>query len=165
MKIHHYAWSALVALMLAAPTQAAENPVYFGFKAGTMDPQAGGHKDALNVGALIGFQIFDDARGTGSIEAEGTTTLTKGDIDGGGNWDVDTLAAYFAYRTAGDVFLKLKGGFANQKIGGTSEVPEGTSFSAGVGVGWHATKKAGVEAEFTALDHLRYFSIGVFTSF
>ena len=165
MRIRQLVFAAFVALSVAAPVQAADNLAYFGFKAGLMDADASGHANPLNVGALFGYQFFDEPHGSGAVEGEFTTTLTKGDKDGGGKWGVDTLAVYFAYRTAGDVYFKGKAGVANQHISGTDRVPDGSTFAFGVGVGWKASRKAGIELEGTAFDDLKFLSFGFYSFF
>ncbi len=165
MKNRQLALIAFVALSVAAPVHAVDNLAYFGFKAGLMDADASGHANPLNVGALFGYQFFDEPHGSGAVEGEFTTTLTKGDKDSGGKWGVDTLAVYFAYRTAGEVFLKLKAGVANQHITNTGGVPDGSTFAAGIGVGWKASRKAGIEFEGTAFDHLKFLSFGFYSYF
>jgi len=164
MKMQHLALAGLVALSLAAPARAELGP-YFGAKAGFMDADAGGHDNPFNAGGVFGYRFFEESHGSGSVEAEGTLTLKDGDRDQGGDWDISTVAVYFAYRTAGEVYLKGKAGFLQQNIGGTPNVPDDTGFSAGFGVGWQATRKASIEAEFTLLDDVDFISIGFYTRF
>lgn len=165
MPIRHLALAAIViAVMLASPAQADNGP-YFGFKAGFMDADAGGHKDPFNLGGVFGYRFFEEGHGSGAIEAEGTITLKDGDMDRGGDWDISTLAIYFAYRTAGELYFKGKGGFAQQNIGGTGAVPDETGLSLGIGVGWKATRKAGLEIEFTLFDDVDFLSVGFYSNF
>jgi hypothetical protein len=164
MKMRHLALLGLVALSLAAPAQADLGP-YFGFKAGFMDADAGGHDNPLNIGGLFGYRFFEESHGSGSIEGEGTITVKDGDIDGGGDWDIATTAIYFAYRTGGEVYLKGKAGFAQQNVGGTRRVPDDTGFALGFGVGWQATRKAGVEIEFSIFDDVDFLSLGFYSRF
>ena len=72
MRVRHLAFVGLVALSAAAPTQAADNLAYFGFKAGLMNADAGGHDDPLNVGAVFGYQFFEESHGSGALEGEFT---------------------------------------------------------------------------------------------
>jgi len=165
MKIRHVSLAAALVLATAAPAQAAESPFYFRLLAGLMDPSASGLKDTFNVGAGIGFQVFDLPNGTGALEVDATTSLIKGDKEGGGDWNLDTAAVYFAWRTAGDVYFKAKGGFADQDIRSTDNLPKGSALSGGFGGGWNATRKAGVEVEMTFFDHVQFVSLGVFSHF
>ena len=161
---HHLAFVALAAVTLAAPVRADLGP-YFGVKAGYMDADAPGHKEALNLGGLFGYRFFEEPHGSGAIEGEATITVVDGDKNAGGDWDINTTAIYFAYRTAGEVYLKGKAGFLQQNIGGTSDVPDDTGLSFGFGVGWQATHKAGIEAEYTVLDDVDFISIGFYSRF
>ncbi len=164
MKIHHLALASFVALA-AVPAQATENTPYFGFKAGWMDADASGHDNALNIGGVFGYKFFQEPHGSGALEGEVTTTLKDGDMSGGGDWDVGTIAIYFAYRTAGEVFLKAKAGVADQNVGGTSALPDDTGLVFGFGVGWQATRKASLEFEYTIFDDINFVSIGYNTHF
>jgi hypothetical protein len=164
MKLRRYVLAASAAYFLALSAQAADNPFYFGVKGGLMDPDAGGNDQALNVGALVGYKLFDNQNGALALEAEFTTTLVDGDVAGGGEWDVDTLAAFLAFRSAGDVYLKLKGGYADQDPSGGS-VSSDSGFAAGFGVGWRTSKKAGFEIEYTKFDNLDFVSFGYHTHF
>ncbi len=165
MNIRELALVALVALMASAPAQAGESSAYFGFKAGLMDPQASGHKDTLNVGALIGYQIFDEPQGSGAFEAEATGSLARGKIKGDGDWTVNTYGVYFAYRTPTTVYLKAKGGVYNQQINPANDIADRTGFNYGVGFGWRASRNAGVEAEFTEFHDINYVSFGFYSFF
>lgn len=164
MTLHNLALAGLVTLALATPAHAELGP-YFGVKAGFMDADAHGLDDPFNAGGVFGYRFFEESHGSGAVEAEGTITLKDGDIQGGGDWDISTVAVYFAYRTAGDVYLKGKAGFLQQNVGGTAGVPDDTGLSFGFGVGWQATSKAGIEAEFTVLDDVDFISIGFYSRF
>ncbi len=167
MKMRQLSLAALIALAAAVPAQAAESPFYFRALGGLMDPSASGHDNSLNVGAGIGFRVFDEPTGSGALEADATTTLSKGKNGGGGDWNVDTVAVYFAYRTAGDVYFKAKGGFADQTVRGATDTsfPDGSSLSGGIGGGVRVSRKAGVELEYTALDHVKFLSLAVYSHF
>jgi hypothetical protein len=164
MKMHNLALAGLVALAMAAPAQAELGP-YFGAKAGFVDADAGGHENPLNVGGVFGYRFFEEAHGSGAVEGEGMLTLKDGNIDGGGDWDFATVGVYFAYRTSSEVYLKGKAGFAQQNVGGTDNVHDDTGFSAGFGVGWQASRKAGVELEYTLFDDVDFLSIGFYSRF
>jgi len=165
MMIRQIAFATLVALATVTTPVQAQQPMYYGFKAGLMNPDAVGHDNLLNVGGLFGLQIVDEHFGTGAVEAEATTTLVRGDRDAGGKWSTNTVAIYFAFRTAGDAFFKAKAGVANQTIGHSNDVPEGSNFTAGIGVGLRANKNTGVEFELTEFDRLKFLSLGFFQYF
>jgi hypothetical protein len=164
MKIRHAVAAGLVAVAMSVPAQADVGP-YFGVKGGFMDADAGGHDNALNGGGVFGYKFFDDERGSGALEAEGTLTLRDGDTDGGGDWDVSTIAVYFAYRTIGELYFKAKGGFADQNVGGTSAVADDTVFSFGLGGGWQVNRKSALEVEYTVFDDIDFISVGFITRF
>jgi outer membrane immunogenic protein len=160
---------------LAAPAAMAQgtSPLHFGAKVGVLDPDIGGFDDALNLGVQVGYDLFSDSRGTLSVEGEFTTTLSDGDVAGGGEWDADTLAAYGAFRTAGDVYLKAKAGFLDQDIkraggSGGAVITNGddSGFAFGVGGGWRTNRNAAFELEYTVMsDELTFLSLGYVTRF
>jgi hypothetical protein len=164
MNFRHATAVGLVALALAAPAQADVGP-YIGAKAGLMDADASGHDEALNIGGVFGYRFFDDNRGSGSLEGELTLSGKDGDTPGGGDWDVTTVAAYFAYRTPGEFYFKGKAGFADQNVGGTSAIDDETGLSFGVGGGWQIDRKASLEVEYTVYDDLKFISVGFNTRF
>lgn len=160
--------------LVAAPALAQENPVYFGIKAGQMNPDADGFDDASNIGFIFGYNLFQDANGTLALEAEYTRNLSEGDVAIGGArgaWKIETLAGYGAYRTAGDVYVKAKAGIlredAKVSIGGggiSSGKDSGFSFGAGVGVRFN--RKVGLEIEYTVINEdVGFLSLGYFTHF
>lgn len=168
MKMRHFLATTFVALLsVSVSTHAAENQLYFGGKAGLMDADAAGHKDPLNIGAVIGFTFDENPNGSISLEGELTTTIKDGDLQGGGDWDIGTIGVYAAYRTAGDAYLKAKAGFVDQNASGTStdKVPDDTGASFGFGVGFRTSRKAGLEFEYTILDDVDFMSLGFYTRF
>lgn len=172
-----YTWvaGAVLGLSVVGPAYAAPplNPIYFGIKAGTMDADADGFKDASNLGLFAGYTFTQDATGELSAEGEYTRTFDKGDVRAGpvrGDWDVESLAGYLAYRTAGSVYVKAKGGYLWRDISvdGLGRGIEGsdTGFSYGAGVGGRFSNKAGIEIEYTVIDDdISFLSLGYFTHF
>lgn len=164
-------------LMLAtAPVRAQEviNPMYFGFKAGSMDADVSGFDNASNWGVLLGFTLYDNPEaGSFSLEGEYTRSFDKGDARVGGvrgEWDVETLALYGAYRTGGSVFLKAKAGMANwdlnvSRVSSRAENDD-TDFSFGAGAGLRLSPRTGFELEYTVIESdLSFVSLGVFSRF
>lgn len=165
-KTHVTLIATLLTMAVAAPAAAQKNPWYIGAKIGQMDIDAGGFDEATNFGFVLGYHLLADKHGSLSLEGEYTNSLKDGDIAGGGDWDVETLAAYAAYRTArapGDVFLKAKAGFADAEVSGFAD---DSGFSFGAGVGWALSKKADIEFEYTVIeDDLNFLSVGFTTHF
>lgn len=145
------------------------SPWYLGLKFGWMDADASGFDDATNVGLYGGYTLHEDVNGNFAIEGEYTRTISDGDIPGGG-WDIDTLAVYGAYRTAGPWFLKLKAGYLDEDInvsaGGSSISGSDSGLSFGAGGGVRLGNKAAFELEYTVIeDDVNFFSIGYLTHF
>lgn len=157
--------------LLAAPTHAQENPLYFGIKAGQMDPDADGFDEATNVGLIAGYDLSRDANGTLALEVEYTRSLSEGDVRFGGEWEIETLAGYGAYRTAGDVYVKAKAGVLSEDVkvsrtGGAIASGKDSGFSFGAGVGVRLNRKVGLEIEYTIIEEdIGFLSLGYFTHF
>lgn len=162
---------AAVLLLNGAHTWAAEDVTFFGHraagkwmigaKAAVVQNGTTGFDDSANIGLLIGYEFarpigFD---GTASIEIEGTTSFSDGDIDPdsifgtGGDWDADTIALYFAYRTPGTVYFKGKLGVIRSEttanVAGESVEDDDAALSWGVGLGLRLNEQFNAELEFT----------------
>src|SRR5581483_811433 len=146
-------------LLVCAGATAQENPMYFGVKAGQVDSSRGG------------YDLHRDANGAFAIEGEYTHDISQGDVSVSGvngRWKIETLAAYGAYRTGGDVYLKAKAGWLSEDINvsGTGGGKKDSDFSYGAGVGFHFNRKTGLELEYTVLENdFNFLSIGYFTHF
>lgn len=168
---YRYLWIvAFAAGFTAAPTQGQENPVFFGVKAGQIDADQGGFDTASNIGFLFGYALSRDATGVLALESEYTRNLSDGDIAGAGDWRIETLAVYGAYRTTDDVYLKAKAGALSQDVKcqgtrrGICAKASGVSF--GAGVGWRLNRKVGFELEYTLIEEdIGFLSLGYFTHF
>lgn len=166
-------WCAAAVLVMAASplSSHAQNfsPWYLGLKAGWMDADASNFDEATNLGLYGGYTLHDDASGRFALEGEYTRTISDGDIPGGG-WDIETLAVYGAYRTAGPWFLKIKAGYLDEDIsvsaGGSSIAGSDSGFSFGAGAGVRLSNKAAFELEYTVIEEdVNFFSIGYLTHF
>jgi len=107
----------------------------------------------IYFGAKLGFMDPDD-----------------GEI-GNADWDIETLTAYLAYRTAGNIFLKAKAGYGWWDVNVDGGAPRGFEdddwdFAFGAGVGYRLSSKAGLEVEYTVIqDDIDFLSLGFFTRF
>lgn len=160
---------ALFGLAAHGPVQAQQvgNPLYFGGKIGLMDPDRG--DEATNLGVLVGYTLMEDSNGSFAAEGEYTRTFDDGEI-GGADWDIETLAAYLAYRTAGDVFLKAKAGYGWWDVSvdrvATRFEDDDWDFTFGAGVGFRLSRKSGLELEYTVIqEDIDFLSLGFFTHF
>jgi outer membrane immunogenic protein len=164
-----YLLAALAAACLVAPAAAEESSLYGGLAIGKLSADFSRFEDTSSIGATLGYDLYQDPNGSLALETEFTTTLADGDIRGVGGWDARTIAAYAAYRTAGNVYLKVRAGILNQNIsasGGGPLNPDDTGFSYGAGVGARLNSKAALEVEFTGLsDDLDFISLAYVTHF
>jgi len=128
----------------------------FGLKAGQInwgDLPSGFHtNDDPLKGGLIGINFQNGI----AVEIEGMNG--GGDfsyLGVSGQYDISSQAIYLAYRTSGDLYLKLKGGWmhetADASVANISVTDSGTNSSYGVGGGYRFGP-ASVEAEYTVID-------------
>lgn len=166
---------ALIGIVAFVPAQAQQpsNPLYFGAKIGLMDPDVRGFDEATNLGLFVGYTLIQDTRGSLALEGEYTRTFSDGDVNRAGvrtDWDIETLAAYLAYRTAGDVYLKAKAGYGWWDVsvgrGVTAAEDDDWDLTFGAGVGFRLTRKAGIEVEYAVIqEDINFLSLGFFTHF
>lgn len=166
---------ALFGLLVCAPAQAQQpgNPVYFGARIGLMDPDVRGFDEATNLGLFVGYTLMQDTRGALAIEGEYTRTFDDGEVNRAGvtsDWEIETLAAYLAYRTAGDVYLKAKAGYGwwdlsvDRIVTGAENDDWDLTF--GAGVGFRLSRKAGLEVEYAVIqEDINFLGLGFFTHF
>lgn len=145
----------LLGLVAAAPASA---DWFFGAKTGPMMIDVSGISDPSNVGVVVGYDL---GVGLGDLALEGeiTKTISSGDLLGF-DVDVDTQALYLAFRTAGPIYFKAKGGFLNEEvsIGPISESDSGVSYGIGLGFGIGVAQ---LELELTTIEaDIVFLSVG-----
>lgn len=153
---------------------------FVGAKAGTVQNGSSDFSDANNGGIILGYEFARAIayRGRSSIELDLTTSFDDGDIgfdsDFGakGDWDVDTIGIFFAYRTPGTVYFKGKlGGLhseVTQNVGLIRDKDSDTSFAAGAALGLLVGDRGNIELEYTGTsgdNDLSIFSLGGFVRF
>ena len=169
--------NAIIALALALATGLAQaENWYLGASAGVMstnlshyDNNVGGSDDAVNVGALLGYDVYTHGIAALSLEGELTTTVARGDVSHGGNqgdWGIDTQAAYVAMRLGDRLYMKVRYGVLREdvsvKVGGNSRSDSDTSGSWGAALGWMLTPQWGIQMDGTVVDsNINYWNLGV----
>jgi outer membrane immunogenic protein len=147
----------LLGMVAAAPVSA---DWFFGAKTGPMlIDTAGSISDPVNTGVVIGYDIGAVVADL-ALEAEFTTTTGDGKFSGSAV-TLDTQALYLAFRTAGPIYFKAKGGFVNEdlSIGNVSATDSGVSYGIGLGFGIGIAQ---LELELTAIEtDIAFFSVGV----
>lgn len=127
-----------LALAVSLPSFADSGP-YIGAKLGRLDIDiAADVDDPSMTGFIVGYNFGSWALELERNSGEGSVTGPFGgdSID----FDIDTTAAYLAYRSTGDAYFKFKAGWLEEEI----EIPDedesisesDTGFSAGIGVGF-----------------------------
>lgn len=122
-------------LSFSAISQAGQGDFSAGLKFGNMDVDGGDSETALGI--QLGY------RATSRISAE--LEILQAEF---GNRDADSTAVYGTYRSAGDIYLLGKIGFAS--LDGAGESESGLSF--GLGAGIATGNGISIEAEYTVLD-------------
>jgi hypothetical protein len=169
--------NAALALLLsmAAGLAQAEN-WYLGASVGRMttnlshyDNNADGNDDAVNAGALLGYDVYTRGLAAFSLEGELTTTVAKGSASLGGShdeWGINTQAAYLAMRLGDRLYMKVRYGVLHEDVsvkgGGNSHGDTDTGGSWGAALGWMVTPKWGIQADGTVVDpNISYWNLGV----
>ena len=157
-QIKLYILLSLLSLVMASSVSAGE--WIFGAKTGRMVVVDSGVKThPSTIGFMLGYEL---GVGLGDLAVEGelTKTASKGEFNGGGKFEVDTKAVYLAFRSAGPVYFKAKGGFAQTDIDGQTD--NGTAYGLGLGFGLGIVQLE-LEVTKTAVDpaDLAFVSLGV----
>ncbi|ROR32064.1 hypothetical protein [Inmirania thermothiophila] len=149
----------MVALALAtggaATAQAGEWRL--GVKASRVDSRIAGADDPTNLALVLGRE-WGIGVGDLALELEVSRTTDSGRV-GGADLDVDSEAAYLAFRSAGPVYLVARLGAAHAERTGRADVDDS---AAGVGLGVSAGLFR-LELEYTDVGDgdVRFLSFGV----
>lgn len=141
----------LIISILAASlfSNAASAAGYWGAKAASVDVDANGYSNTLNVGLFVGAEFAQAGSNVVSLEGELTTSIVDGDTNASGiDYSIQTLALYAAMRTGKENYLKVKGGILDREITlSTGGSGSDSGLSWGVGVGFN-----NYEIEYTFYD-------------
>ena len=128
----------------------AADGLYVGIQAGSMSHDGSGFDSANNLGVTLGYEFLNVALGDIAIEGGYTNTVDKGNAPAG-DWEIETLAAWGVFRTAGPLYLKAKGGVLRSNINDSLQSNTSTEFSAGIGGGF-SVGIAQLELEYTRIE-------------
>jgi len=122
---------------------------YWGAKVATVDVDANGFTNTLNIGIFVGAEFAQAGSNIVSLEGELTTSLIDGDTAISGiDYSVQTFALYAAMRTGNETYLKIKGGILDREITlSTGGSGSDSGLSWGVGFGFN-----NYEIEYTFID-------------
>ena len=159
----------LLAMLAICSTSATAGGFYLGASTGIVDVDVSGFDDAVNAGVLAGYDVYTKEIIAVSLEAEFTTTISDGDVEIQGNkgdWDLDTRAAYIAFRMGQRAYLKVRYGVVHNdvtvKIAGFKRSESDTSGSWGGAIGWMFTDHWGMQVDGTMVDSdVTYWNLGV----
>ena len=129
-----------------------------GIKAARIDPNIEGIDDADAAGVVVGYEFataIGSFKGTSAIELEYLQSDTNQFFAGSGtSYDAESLGLYYTYRSAGQVYFKVKGGLAINTLQVNSVTPsqvrdlESTNLALGIGLGVRITDNAHIELEY-----------------
>ncbi len=150
-----------------------------GIKIGNTEVDIPGYDKGSNAALMLGYQFARPigAGGQSSIEFE-LGQSSDADIDFSsdrgirGDWNSDTLAAYFAYRSAGTIYFKGKLGALHSSINSDFNLVRAdaksteTNFAYGLGLGYQipGSETVQIEAEWvnSSGDHdLNMLTLGI----
>jgi outer membrane immunogenic protein len=133
---------------------APSNPFYIGGKWALLDSDVAGLDDSSNLALVVGYDFMSTPNGAFGVEGEISTSISEGDIDGGGEWEADTWALYGTYRTEGPFYAKARLGYLHEdiKVSGAGVAASGddSGVAYGLGVGWEFKRGSSLELEYTA---------------
>lgn len=126
-----------------------------GLKAAKIDNNREELRDANAVGIILGYE-FDrpvgSSGGSSTVELE-YINASETDYAGIGTYDPDMLNLFFTYRSAGDLYFKLKVGASYSNIDlnlpGMDDGNEEFSLAGGLGLGYHIEDYGVVELEYS----------------
>ncbi len=157
---------AFTALATSSTATLAEGTSFFGeqakgkwiigAKVANIDPNIAEIKDSRGVGIVLGYEFDKEILGGRSaFELEYISGEEQRlNINGIGDYEASVLNAFFTYRSAGDVYFKLKGGISYVDIDTSFDFLldnsfEDTSLAVGAGVGYRFADRGMVELEYT----------------
>lgn len=165
-----YLLIVVLAVLCAGVTQAAEERSWYGgVKTGIMTLSPTGFGDLTQGGVLFGYRFVRADWGSVAFEGEYTDTLMEGDMDflDAAEWDGETLAGCFAYRSPGRGYFKGKVGYvdvtARVSFNDLSDEVDDSDYAAGIGFGWKLRKNMALEVEWTRAffdEDLDFYSFG-----
>ena len=120
--------------------------------AGGVVPNYTGADAAAVVGAGISYRHREFA--SLGLEADLTTSVVDGDI-GGLDYSTTMLAAYLAWRSAGDMYIKLRAGGLLEYVEVGAADAFGGGLSGGIGAGYRRGNQI-LELELTGVEKAAY---------
>jgi hypothetical protein len=126
-----------------------------GVKAAKVDNNIEELEDADAIGVVVGYEFdrpISTWGGSATVELE-YIDAEETNLAGIGTYDPDMVNLFFTYRSAGDLYYKVKLGLSYSDIefvtpgfdGGTEDV----ALAAGLGIGYHVGDYGSVELEYS----------------
>lgn len=151
----------LCLIFLCGASARAADGFYFGAVGALAGNDLPGFDDAVNAGIRLGHEFAGIGIGDIAIEGSYTTSVSDGDLPGGGNWSVDTFSGFGVFRSAGPIYLKARAGATRWDIGGSGQSRNGTDFSWGLGLGF-SFGLGQLEFEYTKIEQdIDFFGIAL----
>ncbi|MFT5573549.1 MAG: hypothetical protein ACI9FR_002484 [Cryomorphaceae bacterium] len=185
MKHKILATTTLMLLSFGTSTWAADNGGTFfgkeapgkwiiGAKAGKIDPKIKSIDNADTVGIVLGYKFARAVGGNGSSTFEFEyLSSDESAINDTSVYEADVINGFFTYRTAGDLYLKLKAGvsyadIAVKALGEPNIDLDDVAIAGGIGLGYHIGDYGVIEVEYqtdTGTADLGIFSVNALLEF
>lgn len=140
---------------------------FMGVKTGLILIDVSGVDNVIPVGVIYGRELDQITPGFW-IEGEFNLGLLGGDVSGGGDLDIWTIAAYGAYRypVSDTSYLKGKAGLLYEDVEIRSVSDDDINLSLGIGGGFKIDDRLTIEAEFTVIESdINFLSVGLHCRF
>lgn len=138
-----------------------------GVKAGQVNTNVEEIDKADTVGIVLGYEFdkpIGNLGGTSTVELE-YLDADETDLFGVGIYDPDMLNLFFTYRSAGDLYYKLKLGLSYSDIliqsPGVNTFSEDVALAGGIGLGYRFGDYGVVEVEYS--QDAGYNDLGIFS--
>ncbi|MEC8811620.1 MAG: outer membrane beta-barrel protein [Pseudomonadota bacterium] len=163
------ALSAALLMAASGSVLAQDAGVYIGAKAGSfrIDAEELNSNNPNGRGFVLGYNLGDGPaiefeRNSSDTFYAGLDRYSGPEVEG----ELETTALYFAYRSVGTAFFKVKAGILKEDVkakGYSAAADESdTGLSVGAGFGFNLGDIAQVEAEYTIIEQdVSYLSLGL----
>ena len=146
----------IIGTLLALPASAAGvdqiDTLNWGVRAAGVMPNYNDAEFATGLGVSLIYRHREYSQL--ALEADLVTTVIDGEL-GRFDFSTSTAGAYLAWRSSGDLFLKLRGGVLAERVEVGPSDAWGAGLSGSVGIGW---RRAGnlLELELTGIEKSAY---------
>lgn len=150
--------ASAIAMAACGSVYAQDQGVYVGVKGGSFQVDIENASDPTGGGFLLGYNFGKGPAIEFERNSSGSISFSGGQNFYYGSAEIETTALYFAYRSEGTVFFKVRAGLlkedvtVNSSYSGNDFGESDTGLSVGGGVGVNMGNIAQLEAEYTIIE-------------